>query len=390
MNLAEHLNQRFQKEGFPFKAELEPECAVVKLPNGKTSDVLIDNIHEIDQTFNLMRVIHEMKSDLLNTYTRFDDDGFALESEDQTPYNIKAYTTDENKVAINNFIEQDDQLMFVKDNVLYTTYVDLTRFQRVISDNEDATSHIESVMIDARSQFETLKNEMNRAHNEISGGDDLDVPDLNSGQSEFKRPVYDGPIEVSSLNNWVREQGLPIRYAENDIIPTSYDIPMVEIELYTEKGQHLNMYTVTQGDGDTQLIDNLNFINQLYGENPNYIKSSSSVIKNTVITQLDMDQFAEITHEGNGQIQLSIHNRGEVYDRKHEGNKYQSVGNSVKTIATANTNLEHLNDDMSTMIVASDNNTSDLIDRYRQISDKLLGNELSVDDLNTNDETLQM
>ena len=30
MNLAEHLNQRFQKEGFPFKAELEPECAVVK------------------------------------------------------------------------------------------------------------------------------------------------------------------------------------------------------------------------------------------------------------------------------------------------------------------------------------------------------------------------
>lgn len=45
---------------------------------------------------------------------------------------------------------------------------------------------------------------------------------------------------------------------------------------------------------------------------------------------------------------------------------------------------------MSTMIVASDNTTSDLIDRYRQISDKLLGNELSVDDLNTNDETLQM
>ena len=165
---------------------------------------------------------------------------------------------------------------------------------------------------------------------------------------------------------------------------------MVEIELYTEKGQHLNMYTVTQGDGNTQLIDNLNFINQLYGENPNYIKSASSVIKNTVITQLDMDQFAEITHEGNGQIQLSIHNRGEVYDRKHEGNKYQSVGNSVKTIATANTTLEHLKDDMSTMVITSDNTTSDLIDRYRQISDKLLGNELSVDDLNTNDETLQM
>ena len=150
------------------------------------------------------------------------------------------------------------------------------------------------------------------------------------------------------------------------------------------------MYTVTQGDGNTQLIDNLNFINQLYGENPNYIKSASSVIKNTVITQLDMDQFAEITHEGNGQIQLSIHNRGEVYDRKHEGNKYQSVGNSVKTIATANTTLEHLKDDMSTMVITSDNTTSDLIDRYRQISDKLLGNELSVDDLNTNDETLQM
>lgn len=390
MNLAEHLNQRFQKEGFPFKAELEPECAVVKLPNGKTSDVLINNIHEIDQTFNLIRVIHEMKPDLLNTCTRFDDDGFALESEDQTPYNIKVYATDENKVTINNFIEQDDQLTFVKDNVLYTAYVDLTRFQRVISDSADATSHIESVMIDARSQFETLKNEMNRAHNEISGGVDLDVPGLNSGQSEFKRPVYDGPIEVSSLNNWVREQGLPIRYAENDIIPTSYDIPMVEIELYTEKGQHLNMYTVTQGDGNTQLIDNLNFINQLYGENPNYIKSASSVIANTVITQLDMDQFAEITSEGNGQIQLSIHNRGEIHDRKQEGNKYQSAGCSVKTIATTNTNIESLNDDMTATTIQSDNITSNLIDHYRQISDKLLGNELSVEDLAVNTNDLQM
>lgn len=390
MNLAEHLNQRFQKEGFPFKAELEPECAVVKLPNGKTSDVLINNIHEIDQTFNLIRVIHEMKPDLLNTCTRFDDDGFALESEDQTPYNIKVYATDENKVTINNFIEQDDQLTFVKDNVLYTAYVDLTRFQRVISDSADATSHIESVMIDARSQFETLKNEMNRAHNEISGGVDLDVPGLNSGQSEFKRPVYDGPIEVSSLNNWVREQGLPIRYAENDIIPTSYDIPMVEIELYTEKGQHLNMYTVTQGDDNTQLVDNLNFINQLYGKNPNYITSASSVIANTVITQLDMDQFAEITSEGNGNIQLSIHNRGEIHDRKQEGNKYQSAGCSVKTIATTNTNIESLNDDMTATTIQSENITSDLIDHYRQISDKLLGNELSVEDLAVNTNDLQM
>lgn len=390
MNLAEHLNQRFQKEGFPFKAELEPECAVVKLPNGKTSDILINNINEIDQTFNLMRTIHEMKPDLLNTCTRFDEEGFALESDNQTPYNIKAYTTDENKVTINNFIEQDDQLTFVKDNVLYTAYVDLTRFQRVISDSEDATSHIESVMIDARSQFETLKNEMNRAHNEISGGVDLDVPGLNSGQSEFKRPVYDGPIEVSSLNNWVREQGLPIRYAENDIIPTSYDIPMVEIELYTEKGQHLNMYTVTQGDDNTQLVDNLNFINQLYGKNPNYITSASSVIANTVITQLDMDQFAEITSEGNGNIQLSIHNRGEIHDRKQEGNKYQSAGCSVKTIATTNTNIESLNDDMTATTIQSENITSDLIDHYRQISDKLLGNELSVEDLAVNTNDLQM
>ena len=390
MNLAEQLNQRFQKEGFPFEAEQNPECAVVKLPNGQTSGVLINNIHEIDQTFNLMRTIHEMKPDLLNTCTRFDDEGFVLNSEGKTPYNIKAYATDKNKVTISNLINHDDQLTFVKDNVLYTAYVDSTRVKRVNSDSEDATSHIESIMIDARSHFETLKNEMNHVHNEISEGNDLGVPDLNSGQSECKRPVYDGPIEVSSLNNWVREQGLPIRYAENDIIPTSYDIPMVEIELYTEKGQHLNMYTVTQGDGNTQLIDNLNFINQLYGENPNYIKLASSVIGNTVVTQLDMDQFAEIKHEGNGQIQLSIHNRGEVYDRKHEGNKYQSVGNSVKTIATTNTTLEHLKDDMSTMVIASDNTTSDLIDRYRQISDKLLGNELSVDDLNVNSETLQM
>ena len=390
MNLAEQLNQRFQKEGFPFEAEQNPECAVVKLPNGKTSDVLINNINEIDQTFNLMRTIHEMKPDLLNTCTRFDEEGFALESDDQTPYNIKAYSTDENTVIINNFIESDDKLVFTKDDVLYTAYVDLTRFQRVISDSADATSHIESTMMDARSQFETLNNEINHIHNEIAGDEDLDVPNSNKEQSTFERPVYDGPIEVESLNNWVHEQGLPIRYAENDIIPTSYDIPIVEIELYTTKGQHLNMYTVSRGDGNTQLVDNLNFINQLYSKNPNYITSASSVIANTVITQLDMDQFAEIKSEGNGQIQLSIHNRGEIHDRKQEGNKYQSAGCSVKTIATTNTNIESLNDDMTATMIQSDNITSNLIDHYRQISDKLLGNELSVEDLAVNTNDLQM
>lgn len=54
MNLADQLNQRFQKEGFPFTAEQNQECAVVKLPNGKTSDILINNIHDIDQTLELI------------------------------------------------------------------------------------------------------------------------------------------------------------------------------------------------------------------------------------------------------------------------------------------------------------------------------------------------
>lgn len=390
MDLAEQLNQRFQKEDFPFTAEQNPECAVVKLPNGRTSDVLIDNIHDIDQTFNLMRLIHEMKPDLLNTCMYFDDEGFVLESDGQTPYNIKAYTVGGNKVGINNLIKSDDQLTFTKDDVLYTAYVDSTKFQHITSDSVDATSHIESIMMDAREQFEILNNEMASIHNEITGGESTDVPNSHKRASAFKRPIYDGPIEVESLNNWVHEQGLPIRYTENSISQTGDNLTIATIELYTTKGQHLNTYDVSQGDTNTQLVSNLSFMNQLHGENPKYIESTSRIIENTVVTRLDRDQFAEITHEGNGEIQLSMHNRGNIYDQKCEGDKRQSVGNSIKTIATTNTNLEHLNDDMTTMKTKSDNITSDLIDCYHQMADKLLGNELSVEDLAVNNSDLQM
>lgn len=300
MNLAEQLNQRFQKEGFPFTAEQNPECAVVKLPNGKTSDILIDNIHDIDQTVNLMRVVHEMKPDLLNTCMYFDDEGFVLESEGQTPYNIKAYTVDGNKVGINNLIKSDDQLAFTKDDVLYTVYVDSTKFQHITSDSVDATSHIESIMMGAREQFDILNNEMNDIHNEITGDEGTDAPTSHKGTSAFKRPIYDGPIEVESLNNWVHEQGLPIRYTENSTIQTGDNPAMATIELYTIKGQHLNTYDVSQDDTHIQLVSNLNFMNQLHGENPKYIESASRIIANTVVTQLDRDQFAETTNEGNG------------------------------------------------------------------------------------------
>lgn len=390
MNLAEELNQRFQKEGFPFEAEQNPECAVVKLPNGKTSDVLINNIHDIDQTFNIMRVIQEMKPDLLSTCMHFDDEGFVLESEGQTPYNIKAYAIDGGKVGINNLIKSDDKLVFEKDDTLYTVYVDSTRFRHITSDSVDATSHIESIMMDAREQFEILNNEMSHVHNEINSDGDVDRLNSNKRQSEFKRPKYQHAIEPDSLNQWVREQGLPLQYVESDVTPSGYGDPTVKIELFTTKGKKLNEYDTSQYGFDSQLVSDLNFMNQVYGENPKYIESAFSIVKNTVVTQLDVDQFAEITHEGNGNIQLSIHNRGEIYDRKYEENKQQSASFSVKTIATTETNIASINDDMTATKIQSDSVTSDLIDRYRQISDKLLGNELSVEDLAVNNNELQM
>lgn len=45
---------------------------------------------------------------------------------------------------------------------------------------------------------------------------------------------------------------------------------------------------------------------------------------------------------------------------------------------------------MTTTKTQSDSVTSDLIDRYHQMADKLLGNELSVEDLAVNNNNLQM
>lgn len=140
MNLAEQLNQRFQKEGFPFTAEQNQECAVVKLPNGKTSDILINNIHDIDQTLELIGTIRDIKPDLLNTCIYLDDDGFILEgqNEAETPHNIKVYVADENKVMISNLTKAYDRLEFTKDDTLYIARAESARFKRFISDDADA------------------------------------------------------------------------------------------------------------------------------------------------------------------------------------------------------------------------------------------------------------
>lgn len=392
MNLAEQLNQRFQKEGFPFEAEQNPECAVVKLPNGKTSDVLINNIHEVDQTFNLMRVIHEMKPDLLNTCTHFDDDGFIIEgqNEAETPYNIKVYVGDENKVTINNLTTVYDRLELTKDETLYIARATSKRFKRVILDDIDAPSHIESVMTEAQSHFNIQKDEINHIHNEMNNPERGNFQDLNRSQSESKRTKYQQAVEPNSLNEWVREQGLPLRYVENNVTPSGYDDPIVKIELLTTKGEKLNEYDTSQYRFDSQLVSDLNFLNQLYGENPNYVESAISVGDDTIETQLNVNQFAKLEHAGEGEIQLYVYNQKSGFDKKDEGYDYQSVTTTVNTIVTTHTNLQSLNTDMASTIAKSDDFTDNLTNRYHQIADKLLDNELSVEDLQIDINTLQM
>lgn len=57
---------------------------------------------------------------------------------------------------------------------------------------------------------------------------------------------------------------------------------------------------------------------------------------------------------------------------------------------TTNTNLQFLNTDMASTIAKSDDFTNNLVDRYHQIADTLLGNELSVEDLQIDTHALQM
>ena len=55
-----------------------------------------------------------------------------------------------------------------------------------------------------------------------------------------------------------------------------------------------------------------------------------------------------------------------------------------------NTNFQSLNTDMGLTIAKSDDFTNNLVDRYHQIADTLLGNELSVEDLQIDAHALQM
>lgn len=339
-----------------------------------------------------MGVVRDIKPDLLNTCVHLDDDGFILEgqNEAETPHNIKVYVADENRVRINNLTKVYDRLEFTKDDTLYIARAESARFKRVISDDADASSHIESVMDEAQSHFNIQKDEMNRIHNEMNNPERGDFRNLSRGQSEFKRPKYQHAIEPNSLNQWAREQGLPLQYTERDVTPSGYGDPTVKIELFTTKGKKLNEYDTSQYRFDSQIVSDLNFLNQLYEEDPNYVESAIRVDDDTIEIQLNIDQYAKLEHAGNGEIQLYVYNQKREFDRKDEGYDYQSVITTVNTIVTTHTNLQSLNMDMDSTIAKSDDFTNNLTNRYHQIADKLLGNELSVEDLQIDTDTLQM
>ena len=99
---------------------------------------------------------------------------------------------------------------------------------------------------------------------------------------------------------------------------------------------------------DEELIDDLNFLNQLSNINPQYIEKIHCMLEEGVVlslNQTDMPEYLELQHRGEGHIYLAAHDTNHERVQLNEIDKNNYIETSVNMESYQETNLSHLTTD---------------------------------------------
>lgn len=326
MHLAGQLNDQFEKRGIPFVATQDTECAVVKLPNGNSVDILVDNINELNATFDVMNIIHEHNPELLNSCNYFDDKILKIEKQLTYDSNIN-YTVGcwldfhvrlDNHPSIYSSVQHETSKPLVQNRIsnhvdtLFDNQTELSDFAHVdvIFDNENKLNtsydYFKSKLIfmldnlkhasdEQKSELESLDIKMNHISNHTES-EPINIDEIHQKLNE--NAPYTGSTKLDEIYRQLDESQLPfychIEHSDNP-----------KFVLYSESDQILARYEIVDGYVSNQFVSDLDFLNHLNDAEPYLIGCIHSIRDNGTVTVHHNDSIVYINSNVDDTITLT-------------------------------------------------------------------------------------
>lgn len=386
MNLIDQINEKFQQVELPFTA-FEHDHSIFIKGRGFITKTNIQDVKELDYNLQLLSVIKNTNPQLANERLLFNENEIDIVSFSNENSSQHLSITINDSVEISNHVQYDQTFKCETGGIYQNIPIELSYSKSIITTKDDAAQELKNCLSLMNQKLDIQKDEMTKLASAFNHNKDTPVQNSTITESQFSYPTYDGPIEVDKLNKWVATQGLPFNYIEESITDT-----VKQISLYHNQGHVLSSYTKNDGEYNSDLVSDLNFFNQLYHIDPKSINDSFTTSDDGIVTNLDSphDVIAQIDHNGSGIIKIIVDTNITNLEHNNMYTTHEGVSVQMNPSFTIMTNLDNFKKDMKLVSQASKDMSSKLTNYGVKIADKLLVNELNLDDLKTIDQNIQI
>lgn len=386
MNLINQINEKFQQVELPFMA-FEHDNSIFIKGRGFITKTNIQDVKELDYNLQLLSVIKNTNPQLANERLLFNENEIDIVSFSNENSSQHLSITINDSVEISNHVQYDQTFECETGGIYQNIPIELSYSKSIITTKDDAAQELKNCLSLMNQKLDIQKDEMTKLASAFNHNKDTPVQNSNVTESKFSYPTYDGPIEIDNLNEWVTHQGLPFTYVEGPVTDTTK-----RIALRHNNGHVLSFYTNIDGQPDFELVSDLNFFNQLYHIDPKSINDSFTTSDDGIVTNLDYphDSIAQIDHNGSGIIKIIVDTNITSLEHNNMYTTHEGVSVRMNPSFTIMTNLDNFKKDMELVSQTSKDISSKLNEYGTKITDKLLVNELKLDDLKTIDQNIQL
>ena len=386
MNLINQINEKFQQVELPFMA-FEHDNSIFIKGRGFITKTNIQDVKELDYNLQLLSVIKNTNPQLANERLLFNENEIDIVSFSNENSSQHLSITINDSVEISNHVQYDQTFKCETGGIYQNIPIELSYSKSIITTKDDAAQELKNCLSLMNQKLDIQKDEMTKLASAFNHNKDTPVQNSTITESQFSYPTYDGPIEVDKLNKWVATQGLPFNYIEESITDT-----VKQISLYHNQGHVLSSYTDNDVEYNSDLVSDLNFFNQLYHIDPKSINDSFTTSDDGIVTNLDSphDSIAQIDHNGSGIIKIIVDTNITNLEHNNMYTTHEGVSVRMNPSFTIMTNLDNFKKDMELVSQTSKDISSKLNEYGTKITDKLLVNELKLDDLKTIDQNIQL
>lgn len=386
MNLINQINEKFQQVELPFMA-FEHDNSIFIKGRGFITKTNIQDVKELDYNLQLLSVIKNTNPQLANERLLFNENEIDIVSFSNENSSQHLSITINDSVEISNHVQYDQTFECETGGIYQNLPIELSYSKSIITTKDDAAQELKNCLSLMNQKLDIQKDEMTKLASAFNHNKDTPVQNSNVTESKFSYPTYDGPIEIDNLNEWVTHQGLPFTYVEGPVTDTTK-----RIALRHNNGHVLSFYTNIDGQPDFELVSDLNFFNQLYHIDPKSINDSFTTSDDGIVTNLDSphDSIAQIDHNGSGIIKIIVDTNITSLEHNNMYTTHEGVSVRMNPSFTIMTNLDNFKKDMELVSQTSKDISSKLNEYGTKITDKLLVNELKLDDLKTIDQNIQL